>query len=100
MITLLILGTAISPKKLHADASVPMIDGFVIEADKVEGVMGIPGIINGETATQKNKLMLRLTFSKATIYGLTITKVLNTPNGPVTIQFKSTGPVGINQYGS
>lgn len=93
MITVLILGTAISPKKLHADASVPMIDGFVIEADKVEGVMGIPGIMNGETTTQKNKLMLRLTFSKATIYGLTITKVLNTPNGPVTIQFKSTGPV-------
>lgn len=93
MITVLILGAAISPKRSYADASVSMNDGFVIEADRVEGVMGIPGIINGETSTQKNKLMLRLTFSKATIYGLTITKVLNTPNGPVTIHFKSTGPV-------
>ncbi len=95
MITILIIGAAISPHKSHADSSLSM-NGFVIEADRVEGVMGIPLIRNSETTTQKNKLMLRLTFQKATIYGLTITKELNTPNGPVTIQFKSTGPVELS----
>ncbi|MBS4174546.1 hypothetical protein [Bacillus sp. FJAT-49736] len=93
-IFVVLLNTFLFPHKLHAETdSVSMADGFVIEADRVEGILGLPGIVSGETTSNQNKLMLRLSFIKATIYGLTITKVINTSSGPMTIQFKSTGPV-------
>jgi hypothetical protein len=92
LISMLILNVALFPHHSHADASTSM-DGFIIEADRVEGVLGLPGIIAGESSNQNNKIMLHLNFSKATIYGMKLTKVVNTVKGPLTIQFKSTGPV-------
>lgn len=74
-------------------AESPATDGFIIEADRVEGVMLPPGIVTGNTATKQNQVMLRLQYADVTIYGLKITKVLQTPEGPVTIHMNAPGPI-------
>ncbi|AEP01137.1 hypothetical protein Bcoa_1950 [Heyndrickxia coagulans 36D1] len=74
-------------------AESPATDGFIIEADRVEGVMLPPGITAGDTATKQNQVMLRLQYADVTIYGLKITKVLQTPGGPVTIHMNAPGPI-------
>lgn len=74
-------------------AESPVTDGFIIEADRVEGVMLPPGITAGNTATKQNQVMLRLQYADVTIYGLKITKVLQTPGGPVTIHMNAHGPI-------
>lgn len=74
-------------------AESPVTDGFIIEADRVEGVMLPPGITAGNTATKQNQVMLRLQYADVTIYGLKITKVLQTPGGPVTIHMNAPGPI-------
>jgi hypothetical protein len=96
---LLVFGLSFTcfPKYSAADSASQSTDGFIIEADAVEGVMGVPEIINGETSTSQNKLMLRVNYTHARIIGLKLTKVLNTPSGPVTIQMKASGPVELNR---
>lgn len=74
-------------------AESPATDGFIIEADRVEGVMLPPGITAGDTAIKQNQVMLRLQYADVTIYGLKITKVLQTPEGPVTIHMNAPGPI-------
>ncbi|WP_233896596.1 hypothetical protein [Heyndrickxia coagulans] len=74
-------------------AESPVTDGFIIEADRVEGAMLPPGITAGDTATKQNQVMLRLQYADVTIYGLKITKVLQTPEGPVTIHMNAPGPI-------
>lgn len=74
-------------------AESPATDGFIIEADRVEGVMLPPEITAGDTAIKQNQVMLRLQYADVTIYGLKITKVLQTPEGPVTIHMNAPGPI-------
>jgi hypothetical protein len=96
---LLVFGLSFTcfPHYSAADSASSSTDGFIIEADAVEGVMGVPELVNGETSTSQNKLMLRVNYTHARIIGLKLTKVLNTPSGPVTIQMKASEPVELNQ---
>ena len=96
---LLVFGLSFTcfPHYSAADSASSSTDGFIIEADAVEGVMGVPELVNGETSTSQNKLMLRVNYTHARIIGLKLTKVLNTPSGPVTIQMKANEPVELNQ---
>ncbi|MED1203349.1 hypothetical protein [Heyndrickxia acidicola] len=97
--TLLVLALSFTyfPKYSAADTAPASTDGFIIEADAVEGVMGIPELVSGETSSSSNQLMLRIHYTHARIIGLKLTKVLNTPSGPVTIQMKASQPVELNQ---
>jgi|GEM_PF-1450389 len=74
-------------------AESPTTDGFIMEADHVEGLMLAPAIVTGDTMTKQNQVMLRLQYSDATIYGLKITKVLQTSEGPVTVHMNAAGPI-------
>lgn len=97
--TLLVLALSFTylPKYSAADTAPASTDGFIIEADAVEGVMGVPELVSGETSSSSNQLMLRIHYTHARIIGLKLTKVLNTPSGPVTIQMKASQPVELNQ---
>ncbi|GER74220.1 hypothetical protein [Weizmannia acidilactici] len=64
-----------------------------MEADHVEGLMLAPAIVTDDTMTKQNQVMLRLQYSDATIYGLKITKVLQTSEGPVTVHMNAAGPI-------
>lgn len=66
--------------------------GIVMKADRVEGVLSLPGLETVSTPCKKQQLALNLRFSKVAIYGLTIKKQLQTPNGTFTITITSKDP--------
>ncbi|MBL5767262.1 hypothetical protein MXL46_08675 [Heyndrickxia sporothermodurans] len=77
-------GTWIHPSIAESTSS----EGFIIEADRVEGVISLPSIVTGETSHSPKKVMLRLCFAKSTIYGMRLTKI----NAGITMQMTSNGP--------
>ncbi|MBT2697276.1 hypothetical protein J7E79_07605 [Bacillus sp. ISL-40] len=70
-------------------------DGFVIEADRVVGSGMTANIIKQDTSTNSGKLMLRFHYKSAIIYGMKLTKQVNSPKGPVSISLKANGPVSV-----
>jgi hypothetical protein len=80
-------------ESVKADSS--EMAGFIVEADLVEGENLTPTIIMQETSNSNSEPMLRLQFDKATIYGMRLTKQLQTKNGNVVIQMEASGPVTI-----
>ncbi|MBT2726654.1 hypothetical protein J7E63_06855 [Bacillus sp. ISL-75] len=70
-------------------------DGFVIEADRVVGSGMTANIIKQETSTNSGKLMLRFHYKSAIIYGMKLTKQVNSPKGPLSISLKANGPVSV-----
>lgn len=78
-----------------AQGGEPSKDGFVIEADRVVGSGMSANIIRQETSTSNAKPMLRIQYKKATIYGMKLTKQIETSQGPVSITLKASGPVTV-----
>jgi hypothetical protein len=70
-------------------------DGFVIEADRVVGSGLFVSVIKQETSTNDGKPMLRFQYKSATIYGMRLTKQVNSPKGAVSISLKAKGPVTV-----
>lgn len=71
-------------------------DGFVIEADRVVGSGMSASIIRQETSTSDAKpMMMRIQYKKATIYGMKLTKQIESDKGPVSITLKASGPVTV-----
>ncbi|PLR96090.1 hypothetical protein [Bacillus sp. T33-2] len=69
--------------------------GFIIEADKVVGENMKASIVSTETSGSTARPMVRFTYDSARIYGLRLTKHLQTPGGRVSITMKANGPVRI-----
>ena len=89
MLTLCFLGNPVF-------AAVEMNDaGFIIEADRVVGSGMFATIVKQETSENDGKPMLRIQYQSATIYGMKLTKQIDTPNGAVTISLKANGPVTV-----
>jgi hypothetical protein len=78
-----------------AKAAETATDGFIIEADRVVGSGMTADIVKQETSEKDQKPMLRFHYKSAVIYGMKLTKQLETPNGTVTISLKATGPVTV-----
>ncbi|HEX7066262.1 MAG TPA: hypothetical protein VF199_14435, partial [Bacillales bacterium] len=55
--------------------------GFVIHSDRIEGEMMVPGV----TVGPNGQPMLVFKYASATIHGLKLTNVVNSPDGPITI---------------
>ncbi|MEH7417884.1 DUF6230 family protein, partial [Neobacillus drentensis] len=70
-------------------------EGFIIEADRVVGSGMTATIVKQETSHNNGKPMLRIQYQSATIYGMKLTKEIDTPNGNVTIGLKANGPVTV-----
>ncbi|MCM3726275.1 hypothetical protein M3226_11320 [Neobacillus cucumis] len=70
-------------------------EGFIIEADRVVGSGMFATIVKQETSENNGKPMLRIQYQSATIYGMKLTKQIDTPNGAVTISLKANGPVTV-----
>ncbi|WP_174733675.1 hypothetical protein [Mesobacillus harenae] len=68
-------------------------EGFIIQADRVIGENMKVTIVSSETSRSSGKPMLRFTYDSAQIYGMKLTKRFNTPNGPVSLTMKASGPV-------
>lgn len=66
-------------------------DGFIIKASKIEGKLGVPLIVAGETASKKGVPMIELAMDDMTVEGMVITKVSHTPNGTLTTKIKANG---------
>src|SRR4051812_7778396 len=66
-------------------------EGFIIEADRVVGSGMTASIIKQETSTNNGKPMLRFYYKSATIYGMKLTKQVDSPKGAVTISLKANG---------
>ncbi|CAH0345295.1 hypothetical protein [Bacillus sp. CECT 9360] len=67
--------------------------GFVIQADRVVGTNMKPSVVFTETSSRDKVPMMRIHYEEAVIYGMKLTKQLNTPQGPVSITLKADGPV-------
>lgn len=96
LMALLCLVALIGPlRSVQADAasSDKVLEGFVISADRVDGGMMVPQVVMGETAAHKQKPLIRFEYRNATLYGMQLTKVLSTPQGPMTVVMKANGPV-------
>ncbi|WP_251554231.1 hypothetical protein [Neobacillus muris] len=70
-------------------------EGFIIEADKVVGTGMKASIVKQETSTSNSKLMLRIQYESATIYGMKLTKPVSTGKGTVSITLSANGPVTV-----
>ncbi|MDN4524438.1 hypothetical protein [Fictibacillus fluitans] len=90
---LLVMALVYVPNQSQAKASGENDEGFVISADRVEGGIMIPQVVMGETSTGKSKPMIRFQYRNATLYGMKLTKVLSTDEGPVTVIMQAHGPV-------
>ncbi|MEH7306291.1 hypothetical protein [Neobacillus drentensis] len=88
-----LLGLTIFTSGGAAKAEDPKTDGFVIEADRVVGSGMTANIIQQETSTNNSKLMLRIHYKSAIIYGMKLTKQVNSPRGQISINLKANGPV-------
>ncbi|MEH7544463.1 DUF6230 family protein, partial [Neobacillus vireti] len=89
MLTLCSLGNPVFAAEKTKD------EGFIIEADRVVGSGMFATIVKQETSQNKEKPMLRIQYQSATIYGMKLTKQIDTPNGAVTISLKANGPVTV-----
>ncbi|NHM31510.1 hypothetical protein [Neobacillus terrae] len=76
-------------------AAVQASDGFIIQADRVVGSGMSATIIRQETSSSSGKPMLRFQYKSATIYGMRLTKKIQTENGPISISLKASGPVTV-----
>ena len=76
-------------------AAVQAPDGFIIQADRVVGTGMNATIIKQETSSSSGKPMLRFQYKSATIYGMRLTKKIQTENGPISITLKASGPVTV-----
>jgi hypothetical protein len=91
---ILLTGFIFTPKM---EAAAKAADtGFIIEADRVEGEGMFITMINQETAAAESQPMLRITYQSAKIYGMKLTKRVDSPEGKVSITMKADGPVFIN----
>ncbi|WP_423409288.1 hypothetical protein AABM38_04250 [Heyndrickxia sp. MSNUG] len=79
-----------------AGASTYDAGGFIIQADRVVGENMKAMIIMGEKAGSEAEPMLRITYDSVQIYGMKLTKQLQTAGGTVSITMKASGPVHIN----
>ncbi|MEH7884084.1 hypothetical protein V7654_07130 [Bacillus sp. JJ1609] len=78
-----------------AGASTYDAGGFIIQADRVVGENMKAMIIMGEKAGSEAEPMLRITYDTVQIYGMKLTKQLQTSGGTVSITMKASGPVHI-----
>lgn len=78
-----------------AGASTYDAGGFIIQADRVVGENMKAMIIMGEKAGSEAEPMLRITYDSVQIYGMKLTKQLQTAGGTVSITMKASGPVHI-----
>jgi uncharacterized protein YoxC len=76
-------------------AQQPDTDGFIIQADRVEGTGMFATIVKQESTQSSGEPMLRIQYQSATIYGMKLTKQFNTGNGMVSITLKANGPVTV-----
>jgi hypothetical protein len=70
-------------------ASNSTVVGFMIEADQMEGTIQGTELVTGDTADQQGRPMLELRFGDISAQGMVIKKIVNTPNGIVTINMTS-----------
>jgi hypothetical protein len=70
-------------------------NGFIIEADRVIGNGMTASIVKQETSSKDGQPMLRIQYKSATIYGMKLTKEVNSPKGPLSITLKANGPVTV-----
>ncbi|MEH7096184.1 hypothetical protein V7077_15600, partial [Neobacillus vireti] len=89
MLTLPSLGNPVFAAEKSTD------DGFIIEADRVVGSGMNATIVKQETTQKNGQLMLRIQYQSATIYGMRLTKQIDTPTGAVSISLKANGPVTV-----
>ncbi|MGG1676312.1 hypothetical protein ACIFOT_11265 [Neobacillus sp. NRS-1170] len=82
------LGKSVDAEKLDTD-------GFIIEADRVVGSGMTASIVKQETTENDKEPMLRFQYQSATIYGMRLTKLVESSNGPVSITLKASGPVTV-----
>lgn len=80
---------------VSAETSDKNADGFIIEADRVAGTGMNASLIMQETSASSGEPMLRIQYKSATIYGMKLTKRLQTPNGTVSVTLKASGPVEV-----
>ncbi|MBV7506355.1 hypothetical protein KW850_13910 [Bacillus sp. sid0103] len=90
-----LLGLTIFTSGGAAKAEEPNTDGFLIKADRVVGSGMTANIIQQETSTNNGKLMLRIHYKSAIIYGMKLTKQMNSPRGQISINLKANGPVTV-----
>ncbi|SDM45570.1 hypothetical protein SAMN04488137_0218 [Fictibacillus solisalsi] len=90
---LLVMALLHVPNQAQAAASGQYEEGFVVSADRVEGGIMLPQVVMGETSSAKSKPMIRFQYRNATLYGMKLTKVLSTEEGPVTVIMQAQGPV-------
>lgn len=87
-LTVCSLGNSVFAEKLDTD-------GFIIEADRVVGSGMTASIVKQETSENDKKPMLRIQYQSATIYGMRLTKLVDSGKGPVSITLKANGPVTV-----
>ncbi|MEH7335393.1 hypothetical protein V7161_22485 [Neobacillus drentensis] len=92
-LTLMFLSICSLGKSAHAEKL--DTDGFIIEADRVVGSGMTASIVKQETTENDQKPMLRFQYQSATIYGMRLTKLVDSANGPVSITLKASGPVTV-----
>ncbi|MBS4213619.1 hypothetical protein [Neobacillus rhizophilus] len=71
------------------------MEGFIIEADRVVGTGMSASIVERETSATDKKPMLQIKYKSATIYGMKLTKRVNSGNGPISIVLNAKGPVTV-----
>jgi hypothetical protein len=88
--------TFLSPGGVANAANNNASDGFIIQADRVVGSGMFATIVNQETSAVRGKEpMLRIQYKSATIYGMRLTKQVQSPKGMVSITLKAQGPVTV-----
>ncbi|MGG3467813.1 hypothetical protein ABES02_10055 [Neobacillus pocheonensis] len=87
-LTVCSLGNSVFAEKLDTD-------GFIIEADRVVGSGMTASIVKQETSENDKKPMLRIQYQSATIYGMRLTKLVESGKGPISISLKANGPVTV-----
>jgi hypothetical protein len=70
-------------------ATSPIFIGFIIEASQMEGTMQSLTLTTGDTTLVKNAPMLDMKFEDASVKGLIIKKLVQTPDGIVTTNMTS-----------
>jgi hypothetical protein len=70
-------------------------EGFIIEADRVVGSGMTASLVTQETSKNDGKPMLRFQYKSATIYGMKLTKQVNSGKGTVSITLNAKGPVTV-----
>lgn len=93
MLCIALITVVLLPHRTHVSAKQLNLEGFTIQAERVEGQNMTPGVVIRETSAKRQQPMIRFQYEKAIIYGMKLTKELQTPNGPVTIVLEAQGPV-------